>query len=178
MKVVFRLTQAQSDRAAALESAAITVAEESAEIGGYESAHGVYCFSHHAATNPDQWVGRGFDPLTLVVEGQREALFHDGGFAAAKAILGDKPRILSYETSDPRLRWDETLRRFMHTRASKEERVEYALAQRAARSYRSPWWHLLPELRPVVAALRRGERIAAAQYAPPEIRLARIFAGL
>jgi hypothetical protein len=87
-------------------------------------------------------------------------------------MLGDKPNILSYKTSDPRLRWDETLSAFMRNRAPFPTRVEYALGHRAER-----WEHLLPEMRPIVAALRRGERIAAAQYAPPEIRLARIFAG-
>jgi hypothetical protein len=129
---------------------------------------GVYWVDAHASTNPNQYVGLTFDGY-LEVEGDRCALLHDGGFAAARMIVGHHAVPVKYDTSDRRLRWDETLEVYMH-RAPIEERWDYI--------QRNRWWMwgtLFPHLRPVVAALRRSEARANAQYETDMIRQARVI---
>ena len=85
---------------------------------------GVYWVDNMQYTNPAQSVR--VVGGTLIVEGYRCALAYDGGFNAAINILGTADAVpVSYETSDNRLAWYETLDGYLCTRRTDAERVEY-----------------------------------------------------
>ena len=132
MKAIFKLTPAQIKKA-------LVMMAEVAECLRYEKEHysgypqsfdcGVYWLEDLQYTNPNQsvrLVGK-----TLIVEGERCALAYDGGINAAIDILGTADAVpVSYETSDKRLAWHETLSGYLYTRGSDAERIDYH-AQRA-----------------------------------------------
>lgn len=127
MKVIFRLNSAQIQKAATMTAeVAESLLLEKEEYPEYPQSYdcGVYWVEDLQYTNPNQsvrLVGK-----TLVVEGERCALAHDGGFKAAIDILGTADAVsVSYETSDKRLRWHETLGGYLCTRGSDAERVDY-----------------------------------------------------
>jgi hypothetical protein len=155
---MFKLTPEQLD--AALEAQDITECARKEAITDNESILncGLYYVYDEPHTNPDQRVyldKRGY----LVVEGQRCALAGDDGYEVAMHIVGKDAVPLVYETSDPRLKWNETLAMYMKARAPLDARIAYVLAGR-----HHEWRWFLPELEPVVKALKTSAARANAQF--------------
>ena len=156
MKAIFNLTPAQIKKAAVM--AAEVVDELHYEKENFTNCSqsldcGLYFLHNTPCTNPAQsvrLVGK-----TLVIEGHRCALAHDGGFKAAIEILGTADAVpVSYETSDKRLSWHETLSGYISTRANDAERVDY-LAERA--------WQLEPRDAAALELVLEKPRLAYAK---------------
>jgi len=156
MKAIFNLTNAQIKKAVAMTA-------EVAEYLSYEKEHypeypqsfdcGTYWLDNQPYTNPNQSVrvvGK-----TLVIEGERCALAYDGGFNAAIDILGTASAVpVSYETSDARLKWYETLDGYLSTRGTDAERVDYH-AERA--------WFLEPRDKKALTLVLANPRLTYAK---------------
>jgi len=158
MKAMFKLTPEQLD--AALEAQDITECARKEAITDNESILncGLYYVYDEPHINPDQRVyidKRGY----LVVEGQRCALMQDGGWDAAEKIVGKDAVPLVYETSDPRLKWNETLAMYMKSRAPLDARIAYVLDKR-----HQEWRWFIPEYEACVAYLQTNPAKAYAQY--------------
>jgi hypothetical protein len=154
MKATFKLTPAQID--AALEAQDINKCAMEEDGDGLIDC-GLYCVADEPHTNPNQWVylkGR-----LLIVEGERCALAGDDGYEIAMCIVGDDAVPVKYETSDPRLKWNETLAEYMKARAPLDARIAHVLAGR-----HHEWRWFIPELEPVMKALKTSAARANAQY--------------
>jgi hypothetical protein len=163
MKAFFKLTLAQIE---AIKAIPVPEYEE-----GYHIDCGMYVLQDHCAVNPEQRVVIDWDDrpghTTLAVEGHRCALDQDGGFRIAESIVGKDAVPFRYETSDKRLKWNETLGGYMMTRATLHERIMYVLNNDRV------WEYYLPEYVPIVRALKTNERLASAQYTAEELRVGR-----
>jgi hypothetical protein len=155
MKATFKLTPEQLD--AALEAQDINKCAMEEDSEGILDC-GLYCVADEPHTNPNQWVylERGG---YLVVEGERCALAGDDGYEVAMHIVGEDAVPVKYETSDPRLKWNETLAMYMKARAPLDARIAHVLAGR-----HHEWRWFIPELEPVVKALKTSAARANAQF--------------
>jgi len=135
MKAIFKLNNAQISTATAMtaEVADAICYDKENDLDPWVEC-GVYLLDDQQYTNLNQsvrLVGK-----TLVIEGERCALAHDGGFKAAIEILGTADAVPAvYQTSDKRLFWHETLDGYIYTRGNDAERVDYL---------RSRAWQLEP----------------------------------
>jgi hypothetical protein len=156
MKATFKLTPAQID--AALEAQDIVFQQMQDDDDGRLLNCGLYIVEEHQATNPNQrvYLERGG---YLVVEGERCALVGDDGYEVAMCIVGEDAVPVKYETSDPRLKWNETLAMYMKARAPLDARIAYVLDKR-----HHEWRWFIPELEPVVKALKTSAARANAQF--------------
>ena len=147
MKAIFKLTNYQIAAAKAATDAA---------YGGLNC--GIYCADNHCAVNTNQSVQLVNN--TLVVEGERCALAFDGGYIAAKKILTPGQKPVEYQTSDKRLKWDETLEKYMFSdRATRAEKMDY-LEAHGGRWLAS---RLFPDLWGAVERVSHNYRAASAE---------------
>lgn len=158
MKAVFKLTPEQIEQA--IEAQDVTRATLLAAVeDNYDGLIncGLYCVTDEPHTNTNQavYLERGF----LVVEGERCALAGDDGYEVAMCIVGEDAVPTRYETSDPRLKWNETLAEYMKARAPLDARVAYVLAGR-----HHEWRWFIPEYEACVAYLQTNPKKAYAQY--------------
>lgn len=182
MQAIFRLTPMQTRKARAIENCVAGEIDKADDVqekfnadsgtscrSGVEDC-GLYTLETHAATNTEQRVyleRHGYDTYMVVV-GHRCALGQDGGIAVAESIVGKDAVPFIYETSDARLRWNETLSSYMKARGTREERVAYILDGR-----QREWRWFLPEMEACVFTLTRSPAKAYAQFDSEEIRIAR-----
>lgn len=158
MKAVFKLTPEQIDRALEAQDVTRTVLLEAGEDDKLIDC-GLYCVTDEPHTNTNQSVRleRGG---VLVVEGERCALAGDDGYEVAVCIVGEDAVPTRYETSDPRLKWNETLAEYMKARAPLDARIAYVLAGR-----HHEWRWFIPEYEACVAYLQTNNpKKAYAQY--------------
>jgi hypothetical protein len=156
MKAMFKLNPSQLE--AAIEALQInSLAMEEDDDDGLIDC-GLYCVADEPHTNPNQrvYLERGG---YLVVEGERCALAGDDGYEVAMCIVGEDAVPFLYETSDPRLKWNETLAEYMKARAPLDARIAYVLDKR-----HHEWRWFIPELEPVVKALKTSAARANAQF--------------
>jgi len=154
MKATFKLTPEQLD--AALEAQEINRCAMEEDSEGILDC-GLYCVADEPHVNPDQRVY--LKGKHLVVEGQRCALAGDDGYEVAMCIVGEDAVPLVYETSDPRLKWNETLAEYMKARAPLDARIAHVLAGR-----HHEWRWFIPEYEACVAYLQTNPAKAYAQY--------------
>ena len=162
MKAIFKLDKGQLETAAAM-----TAAVEGICLDGAYSLMGcgVYYVDLHQSTNKLQSVQLVGD--TLVISGERCALTHDGGIAAALLILRTVDTVpVSYETSDARLRWHETLSGYICTRGTDVERVEYHCEKQ---------WFLEPADQCALDIVLDNPYLAYAKYEKPFINALRRY---
>jgi len=87
----------------------------------YEDRDGVVRFYQHVNTNQSVT----FNGSTVVVEGERCALWGDHHAQALRMLSYSGIEPSKYETSDTRLKWYETLRSFMEGRAPYEMALKH-----------------------------------------------------
>jgi hypothetical protein len=164
MQVVFKLTAAQNSIAAAIAAA---VDDAYGGYGyGYVAAGNVHALYYvHGCTNTDQSLDWNGDARTLTYKGQRHPLVQDGALSIIRRICGDKPQIVSYQTSDKRLHWYETLSDYLWYRGTAEECIEAGVYPP-----RHAW------IEKGVEVLRDHPARASAQYTGAEMRLIRAAA--
>ena len=115
MKVVFKLNNAQQQRAEAAVEAAQNEYEELTS-SDYDSkdvilSGNAWCILEHSfGWNPNQTLNYDSKSKTLTLAGERNAILADGLLDVVKSIIGDGPEdVLEYESSVKSLKWDECL---------------------------------------------------------------------
>ena len=110
---------------------------------------------------------------TIVVEGQRCALWNDEFAPLMKLLMDSNFKPAYYETSDARLEWFETLEDYYFKRASPNE----AVARMVEKGYDHSNFRSLEKYRPILSLIDSGESDKAwASYATSEVMFAlRIF---
>ena len=97
----------------------------------YVDSKGETCWYQHV--NENQWVL--FEGSTVTVEGERCALWGDHNARALEMLKESGIKPTTYETSDSRLQWHETLAGYMETRASYEEASRYCKEKKTSPKY-------------------------------------------
>lgn len=123
MQVIFKLNQAQLVRATVI---ANTFGEPSewTLASGSEMLHEPH---EHCCLNTDQALVLNRYAGTMTYTGQRHPFIQDGAYDVVCAILGGEAaaNVIYYETSDKRLRWNETLDGYCYRAGSLEECLKH-----------------------------------------------------
>ena len=174
MKVTFALNLVQMARARAM----IVVSGQPDLLWEiHENGERNPCF------NSDQSMRLDGDRLTY--SGQRHPLRRDGGIKILAEIAGHNPRelsVISYETTDVRLLWWETLDEYLREKATKEEVITYLLTRADGKADRRQYINPMaakafqqPELQAAVFAIRAGQKdqILSASFSAAVLKEAR-----
>lgn len=168
MQVVFKLNQAQLTRAIVV----ATRFEEPSEVSSWALATGNELLHEpfeHCRLNPDQCLTLDRFKGTMTYKGQRHPFIQDGAYSTVCAILGGgtAANVIYYETSDKRLKWNETLDSYCYQRGTLEECLKHV--QRIEMPPRYQWVVRGADL------VKINPAKASAQFTKDEMKAIRAF---